>query len=129
MVDILDKVKSGFDKGFTAVSVKSKEVIEVTKIRNQIGGLQEQITQLQNELGEFVFKLYLQGNLDTSKIHEKCEFIAGLETQIREKEAELKDVRMKAAEAMGRNFCDGCEAELSDGAKFCSECGKKTDGA
>jgi CxxC motif-containing protein len=128
MANLFDKVKSGLDKGLSTVSAKSQEVLEVTKIKNRIGSLKEQITNTQTKLGEVVYQMYLQDGFDQSGIQEKCESIKALENQIKDKEAELQGVHIKAAEAMGKTFCDDCKTEITEGTKFCGQCGKKTDG-
>ncbi len=40
MADLFNKLKHGLDMGVTAASVKSKEVIESTKLKSQIRDLQ-----------------------------------------------------------------------------------------
>ncbi len=127
MANLFDRVKSGLDKGLAAVSVKSQEMLEVTKIKSQIGNLNGQMSDLQQKLGETVYQMYLQDSFDQSGIQEQCESIKTLEAQIGEKEAELQVVRVKAAEAMGKRFCDSCKTEIEDGVKFCGNCGRKVD--
>lgn len=127
MVDLLDKVKHGIDKGVNTVSIKSKELIDITRLKNQISALEEQVKKASRELGEAVYKMYLQEELDNTKIIDKCSDIASLETQVKEKEEELKQTRQKAQEAMGKNFCSNCDGELPEHAKYCSECGQKVE--
>ncbi len=128
MVNLFDKVKSGLDKGISTVSVKSQEVLEVTKIKSHIGNLKEQIINAQSKLGEDVYQMYLQSGIDQTVIQEKCESIKALENQVAEKEAELQKVHLKAAEAMGKKFCDVCKTEIPEDAKFCGKCGNKVGG-
>jgi hypothetical protein len=40
MADFCERVKQEIDKGITAISVKSKEVLESTNLKGQIGTLQ-----------------------------------------------------------------------------------------
>lgn len=128
MADLLDKVKQGIDKGVTVVSVRSKELIEITRLKNQIGGLEEQMKKSLPELGEAVYRMYLQDGLNLDDIKAQCDAIVAMETQIREKKDELKQTRQKAQEALGKIFCANCEAELAEHAKYCSECGWKAEG-
>jgi len=134
MVDFFDKVKSGLDKGLNKVSIKSKEIIEVTRINNQIGALEEQITKNRLELGEAVYEMFanardIQKIFDERAINERCEMITRLKEQIEEKEVELQNVHLTAAEAMGKALCRSCKTEVPEGAKFCNKCGNKISGS
>ena len=128
MADFFDKVKQGIGKGITTVSVKSKEAIENTKLKGQIGTLQEQKKSALEELGNIVYTMFLKGSFDEERFKGKCEAIAGIDRQIKEKEEELRQIHCKAEEALGRpkaiGICD-CGAEIYEGVKFCGKCGKK----
>jgi ribosomal protein L40E len=130
MADFFEKVKQSVGKGLTTVSVKSKEMLETTKIKGKIGTLQEQKKSALEELGNIVYTMFLKGSLDEERIKGKCEAIRGLDNQIEEKEKELKEIYLKAQEALGKPkaiaVCD-CGAEIYEGAKFCGKCGKKVE--
>ena len=125
MVDILDRVKQGIDKGVTVVSVKSKEMMEVARIKNQLSVLRNQQENILSGLGELVYQMYLQNTFNEEKIRNKCEVIALLASQIQEKEAALKELHFRAEVALGKSFCNTCDSELSPGAMYCSRCGEK----
>ena len=125
MVDILDKVKQGIDKGVMVVSIKSKEMMEVAKIKNQLSVLRSQQGSAFSFLGELVYQMYLQNAFNEEKIRNKCEVIALLASQIHEKDADLKDLHLQAEVALGKNFCTTCDSELPVGAMYCSKCGEK----
>lgn len=128
MADFFERVKKGLDKGLNTVSVKSKEVIETTRINSQIGGLKDDIAKIQRELGEAVYEMNLQGSLDQSRIQEKCDAITGLKQQIQAKEGELQAVREQAAEELGQTICPNCKNVVPEGTKFCGNCGTKIGG-
>jgi hypothetical protein len=125
MADFLGKVKQGIDKGVTVVSVKSKEMMEVAKIKNQLGILRDQQGSAFFVLGEIVYQMYLQNGFNEEKIRNKCEMIALLASQIQEKEVNLKELHLQAEVALGKSFCATCASELPDGAMYCSSCGEK----
>ncbi len=127
MVDFLGKVKQGIDKGVTVVTVKSKEMVEVSKKKNQLSFLREQRGKALFEMGEMIFQMYLQNGLNEEKIRTKCETVALLGSRIMEKELELKQLHVKAEEALGKNFCTFCETELAENAIYCSKCGERVD--
>lgn len=127
MADFFDKVRQGIDKGVTVVSVKSKEMMEVAKIKNQLGALRNQQGTAFCVLGEQVYQMYLQNGFNEEKIRNKCEMIALLGSQIQEKESNLRRLHLQAEIALGKSFCPSCMAELPTGAVFCSQCGEKTE--
>ena len=132
MADLFNKLKQGLDKGVTAASVKSKEVIESTKLKSQIRDLQGRKRESLEELGNIVYTMFLQGSFDESRVREKAAAVAALDDQIKQKEAEEKDIHLKAQEAMGKPKMGGvcsCGAELPVGAKFCGKCGRKIEAA
>ncbi len=126
MVDLFDRVKQGIDKGVTVVSVKSKEMMEVAKIKNQLSVLRNQRECAFSVLGELVYQMYLQNGFNEEKIRNKCELIALLISQIHEKEGDLKELHLRAKVALGKSFCTTCDSELPSGAIYCSKCGEKT---
>lgn len=127
MPDFFDKVKQGIDKGMNMVSVKSKEVLETGKLKSRIGSLEEQLKQSFPELGTLVYGMFATGQFDEAAFREKCEAIAAFEKEIQIKKAELKQIRLKAQEEMGKLFCANCRAELGPDAKYCSRCGTQVE--
>jgi ribosomal protein L40E len=120
-------VKQRLDKGVTVVSVKSKEMMEVAKIKNQLSVLKDQQGSAFFILGEVVYQMYLQNGFNEEKVRTKCEMIALLSSQIHEKEIDLKRLHVKAEEALGKSFCSSCESELPQRAMYCSKCGEKIE--
>lgn len=130
MADIFDKIAQGIDKGLTTVTARSKELIDTTKIKNQIKALQEQKSSVLEELGNMVYAMVLNDNLDQDKIKRTCEALSELDRQIKDNEEELiriyEDTQRVLRGRMPVTVCD-CGAELHEDVKFCRRCGKKTD--
>ncbi len=128
MTDFFDKVKQGIGKGVTTVSVKLKGLLETQRLKAQIGKLLKQKSSSLGELGNIVYVMFQEASFDEERIKAKCETIANLDTQIKEYEEQLKQIHLKAQEALGEPktiaICD-CGAEILEGANFCSQCGKK----
>ena len=132
MADLFNKLKHGLDKGVTAASAKSKEVIESTKLKSQIRDLQGRKREVLEELGNIVYAMFLQGSFDEARVREKAAVVAAVDDHIKQKEAEVEDVHVKAQEAMGKPRMAGvcaCGAELPVGAKFCGKCGRQIEAA
>lgn len=130
MADFFDKVKQGVGKGITTVSVRSKEMVETTRIKGQIGTFQGQRKIAIEELGNIVYTMFLKGGFDEERIKGKCEAIAGVDRQIKEKEEELTQIHLKAQQELGMpktvSVC-ACGAPIYEDTKFCGKCGKKVE--
>jgi NADH pyrophosphatase NudC (nudix superfamily) len=130
MADFFEKVKQGVGKGLTTVSVKSKEMVETTKIRGQIGTFQGQRKFAIEELGNIVYTMFVMGGFDEERIKGRCEAIAGIDKQIKGKEEELAQTHLRAQEALGMPkavaIC-ACGAPIYESTKFCGRCGKKVE--
>jgi DNA-directed RNA polymerase subunit RPC12/RpoP len=129
-------LKRGIDKGVTTVTVKSKEALETTQLRSQVKTLQEEKQRGLEELGNIVYTLYVQGTLETEagrvRVRVKCSALAALDQKIRDKQDEIRQVQLKAQEALGRTpppslgVCV-CGVPVYEGTKFCGGCGKNVD--
>ncbi|WP_028895469.1 zinc ribbon domain-containing protein [Syntrophorhabdus aromaticivorans] len=130
MTDIFDKVKQGITKGVATVSVKSKEMLDTTKLKSQIDTLGNKKKDALEELGNIVYTLYLKGTPDEERVKSRCDAIAALDNQMKEIKEELRLIRLQADEALGKprpvTICS-CGNDIYEGTKFCGKCGKKVD--
>jgi hypothetical protein len=127
MPDLFDKVKQGIEKGINTVNLKSKEVVSSLKINMDIEALQRQIIDAYRVLGEAVYSMTTQQNLNEERIREQCAEISLLKEQLSEKERELEQVRFETGTALGKTYCSGCQAELADNTRYCPHCGAKVN--
>jgi len=128
MADFFDRMKQGVGKGVTTVSVKSKEMLEASKLKSQIADIQKQKKEALEELGNIVHTMILKSGLDEERLRAKSAAIAALDDQIKQKEQELEEIHAEAQEALGKPKAIGvcaCGAEIHESAKFCNKCGKK----
>lgn len=126
MIDFFDKIKKSIDK----VSIKAKETIEINKIKGQISKIQEQKRKAFEELGSIVYEMLGADNLELEKLKEKAEAIKELDRQIKEKEQELLEVQTESQqeiEGLKSIYKCECGAIISEGSKFCVNCGKKVE--
>lgn len=155
MPGFFDKVRESLDKGVTAASVRSKEMLETQQVKSKIGALQDQKRSGLEELGKTVFDMMVTDNLDENALRPMVEEIMALDKQIAEKEEDLKQIRLRAEEALrgetasspastAQSFagqapqppaeaapatksCTNCGSQISLAAKFCPSCGSKVD--
>jgi len=130
VADFFDKMKQGVGKGVTTVSVKSKEMLETSKLKSQIADIQKQRKESLEELGNVVFTMFLKSAFDEERLRSKSAAIATLDDQIKQKEKELMEIHAKAQEALGKPkpiaICS-CGAEIYEGTKFCGKCGARVE--
>jgi hypothetical protein len=130
MGDFFQKVKQGIGKGVTTASVKSKEVMETTKIKSQISGLEERKRVMLEELGNIAYVMVSKGEIDEERLKTKSSAIAAVDGEIEQKQEELKEVHLKAQQALGKpkplKVCV-CGEAIYEGTKFCGKCGKKVE--
>lgn len=147
MPEFLDKVKQGISKGVTTAGIKSKEFIDVTKLKNQISTLENKRQDLIEDLGDNVYAMFLEENIDANVIREKGPRIKNIDDQIYALQREIVAVQKKARELLSEKaspermpvadesgkaaeagrFCKQCGEELEAGAKFCANCGTRHD--
>lgn len=93
---------------------KSKEVAGVTKLNLEISTLNQNIKNVQTEVGAYVLENGLL--LDDASVAEWAAKVASLKAEVEantEKIHGLKNV----------SVCPGCGAEVSRNSKFCDKCG------
>lgn len=125
-MEFIKNLKKEFDKGVAVVGAKSKEIIETTKIKNQIEELEKTKSQTLQETGAIVYQMSLDQDYNgEDAIKAKCQLLAELDQQIQTKRGEMKEVHYEAQEAVGKMVCESCGTVMEDGIKFCSNCGAR----
>lgn len=131
MSDFFDKVKQGISKGVATASVRSKEYLDVAKLKNQISSLQNKKRFAVEELGNMVYAMFLKEKFDQDIVKDRCKIISQIDDQIKAAQADIAEVQKRAQEALQDESPSGnrcaCGAFLPQGASFCSVCGQKAD--
>lgn len=129
MDSFINKVKSGLEKGVNTVSTKSKGMMEITKLNNQINSLKKQKDEAVAKMGHVVYGMFCEENLDVKKINEECLKIKDFDRQVASIREQIKNIEaeMQSAEIKFSGRTCKCGQSLSDDAKFCSSCGSKVE--
>ncbi len=127
MTEFLDKIKENIGKGLTTVTTASKELIETSRLKGEIAAARRRRRELLEELGSIVFVMTSREAFDMERVREKCREVAGIDERIRDLEEAVRNVHLKAEEALGKKAAAApcsCGAEIPEGSKFCGKCGK-----
>lgn len=97
-------------------SAKTDNFFESQKIRNRINGEQKQIDQCLKDIGNIVYKKFVEGE----PLHED---IASLCEEITDHKVAIAKMRENMARKKGEKICGACGAALPKEALFCLQCG------
>lgn len=126
MVDFFNKITDGIDKSIKAVSSKSKEFIETTKLNSEIRDVRREIDIKFQLVGKNVFEMFNKNIFNEEKIKLDCLKIRDLFKKITELEDAIKIVE---GEALKQRYgpdtvmCTKCGAYNRNINKFCVGCG------
>ena len=131
MESLWGKMKDSLEKGVEAVSVKSNEIVEVTRIKGTNAMLQEEMNDLKIRLGNACLLRWKAGELEDETFSSLCMEIAEKEREIEDNIQKIEAIKM-TAERMNRQneagiLC-GCGKMNQPGAKFCVNCGNDLSG-
>lgn len=130
MPEFLDKVKQGIARSVTTASVKSKELLDVAKLRNQISALEKVKRESIEELGRIAYAMHINGNIDVNAINNKGYSICRIDEQIQTLEDDIVRVQTESRQLLNENDGPGncaCGAPVTADMKFCSVCGQKVE--
>ena len=101
--DFITKIKGGLNKGLRVVNIRSREFLDAVKIKNKIGSHKKKKKQVISEVGEAVYKMFVQKNqFDEERIREKCREVSRVEQEIKDFEEELEIVHTNARKELGK---------------------------
>lgn len=100
-------------KEFTA---KTDTFFESQKIRNKISGEQRKIDVCLKDIGNIVYKKFIDGELLQEDVAVLCE-------QITEHKVSIAKMREAMAKKKGEKICAACGASMPKEALFCMKCG------
>lgn len=129
MKDFFERVKDKVDEGISSITTKSKETIELAKLRNQLRQLEKEKDDKLKELGRLVYDMIRMDVYNEQKIKQFCPPIGEIDRQIVMTETEIRRIQ-EASSPGGGNYVAQCEcgAGLTANQKFCASCGRDVSG-
>ena len=103
-----------------AVSKKTKEEVEVQKIKSQVRGMERSNERDFQDIGKMIYDKFVKGEVVDTAFVEFCEAIQGREVAIEEANKKIADLK-------GLDVCQNCKEHVAADVVFCPKCGTKME--
>ncbi len=143
-MSFFDSFKSNVKKTLGIAKDKSRDALELINLKADHLKLAQKRTRLINELGEYVYYQYFDGEADTQGIMKRCREIETLEDELSSVEERIKHLiknstRIESLQVNGHeeenqqtpeytdNIICSCGSIVPPGSRFCVKCGKNIE--
>ena len=141
--DTFQKFKSSFNRGVTAISIKTSSSLEKVKIKTHIESINSEIERLIVAAGEAAYTIWESGESDISSLREQFNLIKQKKEEIAQLENEYASIDERDNQILGTPApdkapapstisepvvgitCPNCSANYANPVKFCRKCGYK----
>ena len=110
--DFFESLGKTISKTAEKVGKKAEEVVGVQKLRAQLAGTEREIEKNCQDLGEIVYKRFVDGEVMSEEVAIVCDEITRLRGQ-------AADLREEIASQRGEAICPACGAHGPKEASFC----------
>ncbi|CAI6054616.1 zinc ribbon domain-containing protein [Cohnella sp. JJ-181] len=112
------KLTETVSKGVSTATEKAQQTVEITKLHSQIAGKRKEIERQYNEIGEAVYKAFVDGDLSKAEVEviPACQLIADKGREIDVLEDRIRELR-------NEKECE-CGQRVPFQTRFCPACGK-----
>ncbi len=129
MKDFLDKIKEKVDEGISNVSSKSKEAVELARLRSDLRHLEKEKEETINKLGNIVYDMLRRDEYNEQKIRDFYPQVSAINRQIVEVENEMRKIQeMASPDRTNIDSVCVCGTGLIANQKFCASCGRDVSG-
>lgn len=141
--DTFQKFKSSFNRGVTAISVKTSSSLEKVKIKTHIESINNEIQRSMTHIGQTAYDIWASGSQDFSSLQEQFVFVQQKKEEIQKLQEEYDAIDERDNQILGTNaaeetqaaepkqegpVCPNCGAVCAPTAKFCRKCGHNLQG-
>lgn len=126
MADFLQKITGGIDRGIKTISSKSREFIDVSRLKGELKNVDAALQLKFNSLGKRVFQMINQGALNAEDLTTECAEISSCYRKIAEIEDNIKRAEIEALKAQYGDdaiMCRACGGINKTTDKLCNICG------
>lgn len=129
--NLFDKMKKSLDTSLTTVSAKSRETVEIIKLKGQIRDLQQRTKGELGNLGEMVYTMYKDDIFSREIIDNECRALLVIDEEIGSKEEEIEVIQIRTQSTIEATKteikCPSCNMSIPKGSKFCTRCSAKVE--
>jgi len=125
-MSIFGRLKHGVD----ITKFKADQLLHINRIKGEIDVLLQDTAQIQKRIAAKALELHQVGNLTIPELERFCLAIDSINSQIREKEAQIAAIRAEEAPQyvppqtyQALNPCPTCGFDIPPSASFCPNCG------
>ena len=140
--DTLQKFKTSFNRGVTAISLKTSSSLEKVKIKTHIDSISTEIERMISNVGETAYSIWKSGETDFSSLNEQFSAIKQKREEIEQLQTEYMSIDERDNQILGTSsaevpapaapaeqtvgiVCPSCGSNYSSPVKFCRKCGQK----
>lgn len=126
MAEFFEKATDSLNKSFKTLASKSKDFLEITKLKSEIRNTEEVIQKKFQTLGKKAFELISKQAFSEEALKEDYREITAFYKKTTELEEAIKKVEQEALKMRHGNdaiICAKCGATNKSGDKFCMNCG------
>ncbi len=116
----LDNLGKTLSDTAEAVSKKTKEEVEVQKIKSQVRGMERAKERDFQDMGKMIYDKFKNGDVIDTVFVELCEAIQGREEAIEEANKKIADLK-------GLDVCPNCKEHVDADVVYCPKCGAKIE--
>lgn len=137
--DTFQKFKSSFNRGVTAISVKTSSSLEKVKIKTHIDSINNEIQRTMSQIGQTAYNIWASGSQDFSSLQEHFVSVQQKKEEIQKLQEEYNAIDERDSQILGtagaeevqpaepkpdEKVCPKCGAICAATAKFCRKCGQ-----
>ena len=137
--DTFQKFKSSFNRGVTAISVKTSSSLEKVKIKTHIDSINNEIQRTRSNIGQRAYNIWASGSQDFSSLQEQFVSVKQKKEEIQKLQEEYNAIDERDSQILGtagaeeaqaaepkpgEKVCPKCGAICAETAKFCRKCGQ-----
>ena len=141
--DTFQKFKSSFNRGVTAISVKTSSSLEKVKIKTHIDSINNEIQRTMTAIGQAAYGIWASGSQDFSSLQEQFALVQQKKEEIQKLQEEYNAIDERDSQILGTAggeepqtvepkpdevVCPKCGASCAATAKFCRKCGQNLQG-
>jgi hypothetical protein len=119
-MDILKNITKRVTETAKVAAKKSSEMIEVTKLKMNIGSEEDKIEKAYIQMGKITFEMFENGESIDEVFKQHCEKIVSYKENIKAMGEQILQLR-------NIKICSACSAELECETAYCPKCGEKQE--